>query len=232
MQINHIKIIFFITIFLFSQTGYSQRSNETKISQRFYIESIKVEGNTKSKTGAVLDNLAFVIGDSLSEDEIHQHLDDLRNLEMFKEIELSPRAGSVPGRLHLIIRVKERYWPVCRFKGGFSELDSWYITPIGIHFDNIFGYGNFINTDFTIGDRLSSIKCSYINPNIFDSDFDFHLRLYVQTRQYLHYLNSLITQIEIILYRECGSPVSIFAVIFNIIREIIVLFIFAGINCK
>ena len=118
MQINHIKITFFISFFLFFQNGYSQRTSETGKSQRFYIESIKVEGNTKSKTGAVLDNLAFVRGDNLSEDEIYQHLDDLRNLEMFKEIELSPRAGSVPGRLHLIIRVKERYWPVFRFKGG------------------------------------------------------------------------------------------------------------------
>jgi len=182
--------LFFILLILISHLS-ARGPGQSDSSQVFTIESISVEGNSKSKTGVVLENLPFSAGDKVSEAEINEGVDALRRLELFKEVEFSPRPGSEPGFVHLIIRVKERYWPVIRFKGGYSELDGWYITPIGFHFDNIFGFGNFINLDFTIGDRLTSLNLNYINPNIFNSGLDFHSRLFIRTVAFLHYVDSL-----------------------------------------
>lgn len=169
----------------------SQNPDRNNSSKKFLIESIKVEGNTKSKEGVVYENLLFSVGDKLTENEILENIENINKLGIFKEVTFSPRAGSEPGNLHLTIQVKERYWPRIRFKGGYNEMDSWYLTPISLHFDNIFGFGNFTNFDFTIGDRITSLNFNYINPNIFKSGIDFHFGMHIKNHQFIHYLNDL-----------------------------------------
>ena len=186
-KIAHTVIIFLLLLF---DAGLSQPPFRDNNKTLFHIEAISVEGNSKSRASVVFENLSIKVGDSLTEEAINNKIDDLRKLDLFKEVHLQPRAGSSPGKLRLIIRVKERYWPVFRFKGGFSELDSWYITPLALHFDNIFGFGNFTNLDLTFGDRIFSIKLNHKTPNIFNSDFDFHSRVYVHSREFIHYLNN------------------------------------------
>jgi outer membrane protein insertion porin family len=156
--------------------------------KKFIIESISVEGNSKTRQGVILESLPFAPGDSASESQILQAIDILNKTTFFKEVSFTPRAGSEAGFLHLIINVTERYWPMLRFKGGFSEMDSWYLTPVSLHFDNILGFGNYSNIDLTIGDRLTSINFNYINPNIFQSGLDFHLRMSARNHQFIHYV--------------------------------------------
>jgi outer membrane protein insertion porin family len=163
-------------------------------SSKFVIEEISIEGNSKTRSNVIYENLPFTIGDSLTEDQIYQAIDDLRSLELFNEIELHPRPGTSPGYLHLIIQVDERYWPRFRFKGGFSELDGWYLTPVSLNLDNIFGLGNYTNLELTFGDRISSVKLNYINPNIFDSNLDFHFRLIGSGREFIHYIDKFLCQ--------------------------------------
>ncbi len=185
-----IKIIL-LFLCLFTIELFAQTEDLFKHDPIFVIESISVEGNSKTSENVILENLPFSIGDEVSEDEIKNSIDRLNKLNFFKEVTFSPRAGSQPGYLNLIITVRERYWPTIRFKGGFSEMDSWYVTPISIHFDNIFGLGNFINIDFTIGDRLTSLNLNYINPNIFNSGLDLYTKLFIKNHVFVHYLDSL-----------------------------------------
>ena len=180
-----------IFLFLFSVCAVAQTGNSLKQSGKFIIESVDVEGNSKTSSSVILENLSFEVGDTVSEAEITQSIEYLNKINFFKEVTFSPRAGSKPGYLRLIIAVKERYWPTIRFKGGFSELDSWYITPISLHFDNIFGLGNFTNFDFTFGDRLTSLSLNYVNPNIFNSRLDLYSKFFIKNHVFVHYLDSL-----------------------------------------
>jgi outer membrane protein insertion porin family len=160
-------------------------------ASRFYIEDINLEGNSKTRDDVIFEILEYDVGDSLTEDQIHAGIENLRRTEFFDVVTLLPRPGSAPGYLNLTIQVEERYWPSFRFKGGFSELDGWYLTPVSLNLDNIVGFGNLISLDLTFGDRITSINFNYINPNIFDSDFDFHLRIDARTRQYVHYIDNI-----------------------------------------
>jgi len=155
----------------------------------FTIENISIEGNKKTRSSVIFENLPFKIGDELTEPEIHAGIENLRKTSFFKEVKLQPRAGSEPGKVHLIIQVKERYFPYLQFKGGFSELNGWYLTPVSVNMDNIFGLGNFTSIDLTFGDRVTSLSLSYINPDIFDSDLDFYFRLKLQSLQFLNYID-------------------------------------------
>jgi len=179
------KTILFYLILLFCSTSlYAQNPGR---ESSFVIEGMSVDGNTKSGAYVVYENLPYALGDTLSEDEIRAGLEHLLSLDLFSDVVLNPLPGTEPGRLQLVFKVKERYWPHFRFKGGFSELDGWYITPVSLNLDNILGKGNFTNLGLTIGDRVSKVELNYINPNIFDSGFDFLLGLSSGSQEILHY---------------------------------------------
>lgn len=178
-------IILLVTSFLLSPL--QSQINDTE--NLFVIEAISVEGNSKSGDYVVLENVPYSIGDTLSEYDIRTGVEYLKSLEIFSEVNLHPRAGSEPGKVQLIFRVEERYWPQFRFKGGFSELDGWYITPVSFNLDNILGMGNFTELGITIGDRTARIDFNYLNPNIFDSDFDLLFNISARSQQVLHYID-------------------------------------------
>ena len=157
----------------------------------FVIEKISVEGNKKTKASVISENLPYGIGDTLSEAEIFAGVNYLQKTGFFNKVTLQPRPGSEPGKLHLIYKVQERYWPALRFKGGFSELSGWYLTPISLNMDNIFGLGNYTSLNFTIGDRITRLGFDYINPNIFDTDLDFHFSINIRSQEFIYYLNDI-----------------------------------------
>lgn len=156
----------------------------------FIIEKISVDGNRKTKKNVIIENFRHLPGDTLTENEINSGIERVRGLQFFKKVTLQPRAGSVPGKLHLTIKVQERYLPSLRFRGGFSELDGWYLTPVSLNLDNILGWGNFTDLNLTIGDRVSSLNFNYINPNIFDSDLDFYFRYILRGSEFLNYVEN------------------------------------------
>ncbi len=176
----------FMFFFVCLVTGLFAQDSQNE--NKFYIENISIEGNSKTRDNVIHENLGFAVGDSLTESQINTGIENLKQTEFFDEVLLTPRPGSKPGHLDLTIIIDEYYWPSIRFKGGFSELDGWYITPLSIHFDNILGFGNLTSLDLTIGDRISSVNFKYINPNMFYSGFDFHFLISARTRQYVHYL--------------------------------------------
>ena len=155
----------------------------------FTIENISIEGNKKTRSSVIFENLPFKIGDELTEQEIHAGIENLRRTSFFKVVKLQPRAGSEPGKLHLIIQVKERYFPYLQFKGGFSELNGWYLTPVSLNLDNLFGRGNFNSLELTIGDRIAGLGLNSLSPDIFETGLDLYFKINVQALQFLNYVD-------------------------------------------
>jgi len=79
-----LRLVFFFWISgLFAQVV----QNENK----FYIEKISVEGNSKTRLNVIYENLGFSEGDSLTEDQINAGIEKLKQTEFFNEVTLSPR---------------------------------------------------------------------------------------------------------------------------------------------
>jgi outer membrane protein insertion porin family len=180
----------FILISLFIIFGSYQILSQDSLSNYiFYIEKIEIEGNSKTKDHVLFENLPFTIGDSISENKIHKGIEILNNLEIFSNVKMQPRPGSSQGNLIIKLLVEERYWPHFRFKGGYNELEGWFLTPISLNLDNIVGFGNFISLDLTFGDRLNALNLNYLNSNIFDSDLDFILEGSGRNLNFVHYID-------------------------------------------
>ena len=178
------KYISFIYIILF----LIPIAGMTKEPDQFVIENISIEGNGKTKDYVVLENLSFGVGDSVTEADIQRGIDGLRGLHIFKDVILHPRPGSAPGRLNLTIQIEERKWPALLFKGGFNELNGWYLTPLSLNLDNIFGYGNFMSLNLTFGDRITRLNFDYINPDILDTGLDYYFTINLKNYQYINYI--------------------------------------------
>ena len=186
MKKSILLYLFYLCLIL-TIKGYGQVTADTN---SFIIEDITFQNNTKTKTNVLRENLPYRIGVKVSEQGIHAGIQQLRNLQFFNKVVLSPRAGTEPGKLKLIIKIEERRWPSLRFKGGFSELNGWFITPVSLNMDNILGYGNYLDLNMTFGDRVTSINLNYINPNIFKSDLDFYFKMYVRGTDFIEHINT------------------------------------------
>lgn len=154
------------------------------------VENIEINGNSKTSGEVVLSILDFNVGDAINKNQLEQNIQRVENSQFFKKVNIYTQPGSSKGYVVVIIEVKERTWPFFQFKGGYNELDGWYLSPLGLRFDNIFGHGNYMGIEFFFGDRVTGLDISYLRPDIFKSGLNFGILLYSRSRQFVHYVES------------------------------------------
>lgn len=172
-----------------AQTPATDRASSSQSSQALRIERIEIQGTTKTRHGVIHRYLTMKIGDEITAELIAQNYDALAATNFFKRVDFSSKPGSAPGSVIIVIEVVERFWPWLEVAGGFSELEGWYIIPLGVRFDNFFGRGDLGGARFLIADRISGFYLHYRHPQIFKSSFDLQIELGGTTQKFIHYLN-------------------------------------------
>ncbi len=153
------------------------------------VENIEISGNSKTSPQVLLSFFDFNIGDKIEKQQLDRGTQRLKDSHFFKEVNVYTQPGTSRGQIIIIIEVKERRWPYFQFKGGYNELDGWYLSPIGLRFDNILGRGNYMGIEFYIGDRLTGLDVSFRRNNIFSSHLNLTALLFTRTRQFVHYVD-------------------------------------------
>ncbi|HQV31645.1 MAG TPA: BamA/TamA family outer membrane protein [Calditrichia bacterium] len=151
------------------------------------LERIDIEGNTKTVAGVIHNYLDMEVGSTISRDMVEAAGKRLEATRFFKTSELRLSPGTEKGQAVLTVIVTERRWPFFQFKSGYNELDGWYLSPLGIRFDNLLGYGNRLGLEFLIGDRISGARLGYYRPYLLGTEYDLGLVLEGNDRQFLHY---------------------------------------------
>ncbi len=153
------------------------------------VESIEISGNSKTRRQVILSLLDFRVGDSINRQQLDRNFRRLEETNFFKKVNLYTQPGSSRGQIRVFIEIKERYWPYFQFKSGYSELDGWYVSPLGIRFDNLLGRGNYMGAELFIGDRVSGLDISYLRPNFLDSNLNVRVLMFTRNRQFVHYVD-------------------------------------------
>jgi len=180
-------LIFLLTFsFIFAQKGPSIQLKQK--SPALLVETINISGNTKTKKDVIRNNIDFEEGDYISQDILQKSTLKLENTNFFKKVEVYTQPGSEKGHIAVYIEVKERKWPFFQFKGEYNELDGWYISPLGIRFDNILGKGNSYGIEMYFGYLTSGLDISWLHPRLMGSDWDLRLLVFGKTRFCFHYL--------------------------------------------
>lgn len=140
------------------------------------VESVKIEGNTKTKSIVLLREL--VLGPGERFDTVRMEISKLRleNTRFFEDVNLTPESTNIPGRRNLKVAVREGRTGNLTFGAGFSSLERAVIFAelTQSNFD-LFNRRSFFQGDgqkfrlrMQLGDQSSEVVMSFEEPWLFE----------------------------------------------------------------
>lgn len=144
--------------------------------EQFYLESVNIQGNTKSRSEVILRELALAPGDLFYLDKMKDSEARLKSTRFFDEVHLSPEETNIPNRRNLRVVVKEGRTGNIVFGAGFSTVESFVATAEltqsnfdFLNYRNMFqGDGQKFRIRGSLGLKSSQIMISFENPWIFN----------------------------------------------------------------
>lgn len=168
---------------------------------KFFVESIRLEGNTKTKSVVVLRELALAPGEVFNTVRMQTSKLRLENTRFFDEVNMSPESTNLPGRRNLKIAVKEGRTGNLTFGAGFSSLERAIVfAEVSQSNFDLFNRKSFFQGDgqkfrlrLQLGSRSSEATLSFEEPWLFERELalgfslyrtssDFFSNLYSETR--------------------------------------------------
>ncbi len=157
-------------------TGRIDLNYRIREGDRIYLESILIEGNTKTKSVVILRELALAPGQVFNMVRMKNSKARLDNTRFFEAVDLTPEATNIPGRRNLKITVREGRTGQFQFGAGFSSLENgtFFAELSQSNFD-LFNFRSFFQGDgqkfrlrFQIGSRSNSFLLAFEEPWLFE----------------------------------------------------------------
>ncbi len=148
--------------------------------ERFRVESINIEGNTKTKSVVILRELALAPGMSFDLIRMKVSQQRLENTQWFEKVEATDEQTNIPQRRNLKVTVEEGRTGNFTFGAGFSSIQRavGFIELSQGNFD-IFNWRSFFQGDgqklrirLEAGSRSSQVSIYFEEPYFLDSYFD------------------------------------------------------------
>ncbi len=180
-------------------------------SEKFYVESIKVEGNTITKTRVIIRELALRPGDVFDLKRMATSENRLRNTRYFGDVRMNPEATNVPGRRDLSVTVSEGRTGNFTFGAGFGSVESAvvYFELTQGNFD-LFNYRSGFRGDgqkfrfrASLGSTSNEVLIAFEEPWLFEQRLAFGVELFRTESDYNSSdYNELRTGFELYLRRR------------------------------
>jgi outer membrane protein insertion porin family len=180
-------------------------------SEKFYLESIRVQGNTKTKSNVIIRELALRPGDVFDLVRMRTSQQRLRNTRFFEEVNLTPEPSGVPGRRDLSITVQEGRTGNLTFGAGFSSLENVVIfAEVSQSNFDLFnwrsrfqGAGQKFRIRTQLGRRSNEVLISFEEPWLFQQQLAFGVDIFrVQTNFNSSFYNEVRLGFETFLRRR------------------------------
>lgn len=179
------------------QTGAIDIGYSITESEKFHVESIRIEGNTKTKSVVILRELNLGPGDVFNVTRMNVSKLRLENTRFFENpVNVTPESTNIPGRKNLKIAVKEGRTGNVTFGAGFSSLDSVVVFTelTQSNFDlfnrkSLFqGDGQKFRLRLQLGARSSEAILSFEEPWLFERELALGFSLYRTSTDYRNQL--------------------------------------------
>jgi outer membrane protein insertion porin family len=194
------------------ETGAIDISYNIRESDKFDVESILIEGNTKTKSIVIIRELALSPGRVFNMVYMKNSEAILRNTRYFDEVQLSPESTNIPGKRNLKVRVKEGRTGNFQFGAGFSSLQSVvvFFEVSQSNFDLFKWRSPFLQGDgqkfrFTgsIGSESNELTLAFEEPWLFERRLSFGFELFHRETDYNSTTyNELRTGLEVYLRKR------------------------------
>ena len=172
-------------------------------NEKFNVESIVIEGNTKTKSTVILRELVLGPGDVFS--TVLEKISKLRleNTRFFDSVDVTEQetAGNIPGRRNLRVAVREGRTGNLTFGAGFSSLErATLFTEVSQSNFDMFNRRSFFQGDgqkfrlrLQLGSRSSEAVLSFEEPYLFQKQLRLGFSIF---RTSSDYNSSFYTEID------------------------------------
>ncbi len=183
----------------------------TSESDKFYLESIRIQGNTKTKANVIIRELALRPGDVFDLVRMRTSQQRLQNTRYFEQVQLTPEPTNVPGRRDLSITLREGRTGNLTFGAGFSSLENviLFAEVSQSNFDlfnwrtRFQGAGQKFRTRVQVGGRSNEVLISFEEPWLFQQRLAFGIDLFrTQTNFNSSFFNEVRLGFETFLRRR------------------------------
>jgi outer membrane protein insertion porin family len=155
-------------------------------SEKFYVESINVEGNTKSKSRVIIRELALSPGDVFDLRRMDVSERRLKNINFFEDVRLNPESTNIPGRKDLGITVREGRTGSFTFGAGFGSVEKivLYLEVSQGNFDlfnwrsGFQGDGQKFRFRASVGTTSNQVLIAFEEPWLFEQRLAFGVEIY------------------------------------------------------
>lgn len=161
-------------------------------SDKFQVESIVIEGNTKTKSTVILRELVLGPGDVFSKVLMKISALRLENTRFFEDTNVTPQETNIPGRRNMRIAVREGRTGNLTFGAGFSSLEraTLFAEVSQSNFD-LFNRRSFFQGDgqkfrlrLQLGSLSSEIVLSFEEPWLFQKQLGLGFSVFRTSSEY------------------------------------------------
>ena len=155
-------------------------------SEKFYVESVKIEGNVKTKSIVIIRELVLSPGDVFNTIRMKASKMRLENTGFFEDVDLTPETTNIPGRRNLKITFKEAKTGQFSFGAGYSSLErATLFAQISQSNFDLFnqqsfyqGAGEKFSLRFEIGTLTNQVVLSFEEPWLFQKELGLGFQIY------------------------------------------------------
>jgi outer membrane protein insertion porin family len=144
------------------------------------LERIEITGNDRTESFVVRRHLELEPGDAVDADILDAARARLLASGYFKSADFSTQPGTQRGDVVLNVALVERANPVFETGFGYNDLNGWFLTLLGVRFDNSLGADSQLRFGLRVGFRMLGVDGEWHKP-ISDGG-----RLALNTRLFLY----------------------------------------------
>jgi len=148
-----------------------------------YFNRINISGNTKTRDKVIRRQLDFTEGDLYSSDKIKNSYARLNRLRYFEEVNFQTAKGPEENLTDITIGVKERPTGLFSVGAGYSGQDGAMLMA-QIAQQNLFGRGQVLSLQTSLGTENSTIELSFTEPYLFDMPLWMKADIWKTSREY------------------------------------------------
>lgn len=162
-------------------------------AEKVFVESIKVQGNTKTKSTVIIRELALAPGDVFDLVRMKSSERRLQNTRFFDEVNLLPEETNIPGRRNLSIAVKEGKTGNLQFGITFSSLEQ-FVGSVEISQSNFDitnfrhgfqGAGQKFRIRTRLGAKTNQIDIAFEEPWVCERELAFGVNIFRTEAKYI-----------------------------------------------
>ncbi len=193
------------------ETGNIDLVYTIREGEKNFVESIAIEGNTKTKSVVIIRELGLGPGDVFNTVRMKASQQRLRNTRFFEEVTLTPTPTDIPNRRDLHINVREGRTGSVTFGAGFSSLERAIVFAeySESNFDlfnarsRFQGAGQKFRFRVQLGSRSNEVLLSFEEPALFHRELALGFQIYRSETRYLaSTYNELRTGFEVYLRKR------------------------------